>query len=882
MNMSIPLCSFGKQIARHLCDWSKSTRAYRAVACEELDACIDAYTISFIIHDHTPYEHSTLECYAFQSALDSKDVSDYAAELGRCTDKKQFEALVARVLLHYCMDIPNDILGEGNLHDTARDLIHCYISGLVRKLAETFGRDYLKVSRSFLLDQFPSSARIESNTALYASRFEEPLCLEQYGIYDSAAASLRDCYVSPTYCLTEGFLDLNSPPLENLLQTFLFDTVCPELAELQLAQRGTILIRGPHDSGKTSILYKLAHDLTTQSTIKSKRFWGIDLKFLTDANISAPDKLLDALLNHLNCDTGDLQHSILCLDGIDDLLVLSGQENLVDDYIRCLAAGISKIPGCKCIVTTSSGNISGWHSTKLCVVDLLRFSPEACRELIHKYAAAHPSAKEYLLNYAADSLPRWPGLLYASLALNLPMAEQTDYWSARISKMEQLRKDSNHLQTTAETLALSMMEHKKPAECSQEAAHAYANYEDMDITFLRDAYGLTLLGGNHCTARFCSSDAMYYLAARKMEKEATSHLLAGAEDIPNLRNWCNLFSKFPLSEKFLSYYSSFLSHVGEKTDTPFPMINASLTGIKLLELLSGNIPRVELYLKNLPRLCHAYRDTGQNNHMDVSGFMRWVATAGTLGAQLEQFVLQHIDFLDDIQHVSLSKATVLNCVFINCRISFCRIHGTIQNTQFSNTVFNTCDISHVDFCNCQFFNCRFEHCDMTEVSFSDSAMKHTVFADCDLNHSNIHDLRLSDCTFENSRLRLCEFRDIDCCTFKQTDISSTNFSGLDLRNTELEDLYMSGVYGANFWKRTATPNICFKGCSILLQQVKNIYQFLEDISDVKVFNDDAPDQLADPLMVSCEYLFCKGQPIPQDELREFADRFWPDGIVVDS
>lgn len=171
---------------------------------------------------------------------------------------------------------------------------------------------------------------------------------------------------------------------------------------------------------------------------------------------------------------------------------------------------------------------------------------------------------------------------------------------------------------------------------------------------------------------------------------------------------------------------------------------------------------------------------------------------------------------------------------------------------------------------------------MTEVSFTDSAMKHTVFSDCDLNHANIHDLRLSGCTFENSRLRLCEFRDIDCCTFKQADISSTNFSGLDLRNTELEDLYMSGVYGANFWKRTATPNICFKGCSILLQQVKNIYQFLEDISDVTVFDDDAPDQLADPLMVSCEYLFCKGQPIPQDELREFADRFWPDGIVVDS
>jgi len=82
MNTSIPLCSFGKQIARHLCDWHKSNRAYRAVACEELDTCIDAYTISFIIYDHTPYEHSILECYAFQSALDSKDVRDYAAELG--------------------------------------------------------------------------------------------------------------------------------------------------------------------------------------------------------------------------------------------------------------------------------------------------------------------------------------------------------------------------------------------------------------------------------------------------------------------------------------------------------------------------------------------------------------------------------------------------------------------------------------------------------------------------------------------------------------------------------------------------------------------------------------------------------------------------------
>ena len=839
-----------------------------------------------MIYDRSPFEHSILECPAFQIAFEYEDVKNCAAELGGCTDKKRFDALVARVLLYCCMDIPNDIPGKGNLHDTVRNLIHCYISGLVKKLADTFRRDHLKVSRTFLLNQFPSSARIESNTALYASRFEEPLYLEQYGIYDSAAASLKDCYVSPTYHLTEGFLDLNSPPLEDILQTFLFDTVCPELAELQLAQRGTILIRGPHDSGKTSILYKLAHDLITLSTGKSRRFWGIDLKFLTDANIFAPDKLLGALLKHLNCDTGDLQNSILCLDGMDDLLVLSGQENLVDDYIRRLAADISNIPGCKCIVTTSSGNISGWHNTKLCVVDLLRFSPEACRELIHKYAAAHPSAKEYLLNYTADFLPRWPGLLYASLALNLPMTEQTDYWSARITKVEQLWQckgtDIDHSQLAAETLALSMLENHRLEMCSRETMCAYASFNDVEETFLRDAYDLTLLGGDHCTARFFSSDAMYYLAARKMEKEAESYLLTEAEDILNLRNWCNLFSKFPLSKKFLSYYSSFLSYAGKRAATPFLIINASLTDTKLLELLSGNIPRVELYLKNLPGLCHAYRNTAQHNHMDVSGFMRWVATAGTLGAQLEQFVLQHMDFLDDIQHVSLSKATVLNCVFINCRISFCQIHGTIQNTQFSNTVFNTCDISHVDFRNCQFFNCRFEHCDMTEVSFTDSAMKHTVFSDCDLNHANIHDLRLSGCTFENSRLRLCEFRDIDCCTFKQADISSTNFSGLDLRNTELEDLYMSGVYGANFWKRTATPNICFKGCSILLQQVKNIYQFLEDISDVTVFDDDAPDQLADPLMVSCEYLFCKGQPIPQDELREFADRFWPDGIVVDS
>ena len=886
MNIFVPLCSLGRQFALPLCDWSETGVAYSTVTAEELDTCVEDYTRSFVTGVCSPAERMILECPAFQLALTSEEVGRYAAELGGCTEEKKFHAIMARILLCCCMELPHD------MGDSYAIVLHClnrYSSGLIRKLAKTFQRDFLKTSRTFLLEKFPATNLVESNALYYASRYKESLCWEKYTIHDSATASLKDCYVSPTYELA-GYLVFESVPLEGLLESFLSGTVSPALADpllSDLVQRSTALIRGPHGAGKTSILYKLAYDILHGRYETDRCFLGIELKSLADTAVLEPNKLLGAVLEYLNCGIDELENSILCLDGIDDLLLLLGKESLVDTYIRCLAEDIAKIPGCKCVVTSSSGNLCGRRNDKFWVAELRTLSDKSRDELVQKYATVHPTVNERLQSRSVNALPQWPDQLYTALALDLPLREQVDYWSARIQKVEQLwqRRESTgntaQLGSMAETLAVTMMEQQQQAIRNPELA--YPVQEKRDALFLQEAYGLTLLEvGVQFAVRFHASDTIYYLAARKIEKEAAAHLQIGTEDFPNLKSWCGLFSKCPLSPKFLSYYRNFFLDSGAQSDAPFTMMNATLSQNKLVALLPDNTVGMEYYLKNLPILYHAYQDINCHTSLDVSEFLRWLRIAQNLGAQMDNFTLLDMDFLDDIQHFSFAELKIVDCAFVNCKISFCQLRKVIRNTLFSNTVFRNCNLSKVDFLNCRFLHCRFEHCDFTEADLSNSAMKNTVFADCDFNHADVKDLRLSGCTFENSKLRLCAFRHIDCCAFKQTDISAAKFSGLDLRNTELEDLYMSGVYGANFWRNTASPALCFKGCSILLRQIKNIYQFLEDISDVKVFDDENPAQLADPLAVSCEYLFCKGETIPQDDLREFANRFWPDGIKIEN
>ncbi len=893
MNIFVPLCSFGRQFALHLCDWRKTGAVYGAVTAEELDTCVENYTQSFVTCGRFPSERAILECHAFQLALTSEEVGRYAMELGGCTEEKKFHAIMARILLCCCMEIPH------NMGDSYDIVLHCmsrYSSGLIRKLAKTFGRDFLKTSRTFLLEKFPATNLVESNALYYASRYKEPLCWEKYAIYDGAKASLKDCYVSPSYYLAEEYVDSSSVPLDALLELFLFGTVCPAITDLseykqealrQLPQRSTAVIRGPHGSGKTSLLYKLAYDILHGQYKTDRCFLGIELKSLANTAVLEPDKLLGTVLEHLNCGIDELENSILCLDGIDDLLLLLGKESLADTYIRCLSEDIAKISGCKCVVTSSSGALRGKKHEKFWVATLQEFSRDARDELVQKYTIVHPFVKERFLNGSTNSLPRWPDQLYTSLALDLSMTEQVDYWSARISKVEQLwqrREPSFHskqLYLIAETLAVSMMEQEKQAVCKSEVT--YPLREKMDEMFLQEAYGLTFLEiGCRFAVRFHASDAIDYLAARKIEKEAAAHLQSGAEDFQNLKSWCTLFSKSLFSLKFLSYYRNFFLCSGATSDTPFTVMNATLSQNKLVSLLPDNIIGMECYLKNLPSLCHAYQDSNCHTNLDVSEFLRWLAIAQNLGAQMDNFALFDMDFLDDIQHFSFTDLMIVDCAFVNCRISFCQLRKVVRDTLFSNTVFSNCNLSEMEFINCRFLNCRFEHCDFTETDFSHSAMKNTVFIDCDFSYANVKYLRISGCTFATCKLRRCAFRHIDCCAFKQTDVSEVKFGELDLRNIELEDLYMSGVYGANFWRNNTSPALCFKGCSILLRQIKNIYQFLDDISDVKVFEDENQEQLAEPLVVSCEYLFCKGQPIPQDDLREFANRFWPDGIVIES
>lgn len=891
MSIFVPLCSFGRQFALHLCDWSKTGAMYGAVTAEELDTCVENYTRSFITCSRLPFARAILECSAFQLALTSEEVERYAIELGECTDEKKFHAIMARILLCCCMDIPHDI---GDSYDIVLHCMSHYSSGLIRKLAKTFRRGFLKTSRSFLLEKFPATNLVESNASHYASHYQEPLYWENYAIYDDKKASLQDCYVSLPYYFQEKYSDLPTLPLEELLAFFLCGTVYPAISDLpryvqnkvySLSQRSTALIRGPHGSGKTSLLCKLAYDILNGRYKTDRCFFGIDLKSLANTTVLEPDGLLGVVLEYLNCGTDELENSILCLDGIDDLLFLLGKESLVDTYIDRLAVDIAKISGCKCIVTASSGKISGKKHDTLWVAGLREFSKESRDELVQKYAAVHPAVHKRFQNTSTHTLPLRPDQLYTVLALDLPTT-QVDYWSTRIAKVEQLWQvrepavNPEQLLTMAETLAVCMMEQQKLEITNPEVDSAIR--EKTDEMFLQEVYGLTCLEGSCGFAvRFHSLDAVYYLAARKTAKEAEAHLQVGIENLENLKSWCNLFGKYLFSQKFLSYYKNFLSYPREKSDIPFVLINATLSQNKLFSIFPDNLVGMEYYLKNLPILCHVYQDSNCHTSLDSSAFLRWLTIAQGLGAEIDNFTMLDMDFLDDVQHFSFTELEIANCAFINCKVSFCQLRKVIRDTLFSNTVFSHCNLSHVEFINCRFLHCRFEHCDFTEASFH-GTMKNTVFTDCDFNYAKVEKLRLSGCTFENSRLRLCAFQHLDSCSFQQTDISAAKFSGLDLRNIELEDLYMSGVYGANFWRNTAAPTLCFKGCSILLQQIKNIYQFLDDISDVNVFDDENQSQPADPLAVSCEYLFCKGQPIPQEDLCEFANRFWPDGIKIEN
>ncbi len=140
--------------------------------------------------------------------------------------------------------------------------------------------------------------------------------------------------------------------------------------------------------------------------------------------------------------------------------------------------------------------------------------------------------------------------------------------------------------------------------------------------------------------------------------------------------------------------------------------------------------------------------------------------------------------------------------------SFLPLH--FDNLTFINCTFEQTDFSHSDLLDCHFTNCEFANC-----SFAESAIYRTQFKRCRLTGTDF-----SECTFKDSLIDACDacyatfsfsktsqntnlsesllqqmthHKDLifDTCDLEGADFTQTNLNGINLANSEFEQLLFS-------------------------------------------------------------------------------------------
>lgn len=929
--------SLGISVAASFLYESSQNKIFRFIRAIKFHINLKKYTSSFINSCNLAGILEILDQPLFCEAINSKQMKRYVNKLKKCKDLNDLKSIITQ--MSYCCYhfLEDSVENSSVVFNKIEIVLSKYIYGFIKQYSSLFSDGALSIFAQLSLfetkvqEEFeginakldaitPNFLNATGNAEFYSKQFLQPMFYEYKCIYDNHVATRHDCYIAPEYKFLHTS-DSNCPDIFVLIE-YIFcgqfsnqisDAYPPTDNEIEFMKRlrqendNFILITGAPGMGKTSLFYKFAYEKATTNYCENYKFIGLKMRDLAAGGLISPQFPLTPILKHLKCDLVTLENSILFLDGLDELLSLKDIADHRNEFIKNLFAYIKQIKNCKLIITTRPSVDIDTSAHKILEVELLPLSAKRQVVFCENYVHIHPNAKSYTEKLLAKNLAplKIPMALYICVALRIELLNERntlgDIFEQLFLQIEERNYDGSltylgnviEPRFIAQEIAFAMategcdiLENEKTLQVL-ENYYAHTNNTEL-FKLARNVYGLTFYYVNHsCATEFLHKSFAEFLTAEKLEKEAHLLLRSDSANSKIFENWYKLFSCFELSKTVLQFYSYKI----EKEESPDILksvenfINASLSNDWLTKISEFNSQKAFVYIKNMLNLRKFYLRCFARAMivLDLEHLVHCLSICNAQGSLANHLSFVQMSFDMDISYISINHSIFQECHFTN--VTFTKVslnHSIFQECRFTNVTFAEVSFSRASFNNCKFFNCKFIECDLYYADLSDCEFQEAKFGMCCLKSTTMRSSSFRLCEFRDSILECASFFRLSNCTFCNVDVTSAHFSGVDLRTSTLHNLHMQGVIGPGLKEKYCLAEEVFAHSFILLSQIKYIYQFIDSIDNVYVFDDEQPSKKVEPVIAECEFCYCCGLPISKEKLEFVADTYhWPKGIQIE-
>ena len=869
----------------------------------------------------------------FCEAMDSKQMNIYVKKLRKCEDLNDLNNIIAQMAYCCYQFLEDNIENSSSACNKIEIFLSKYIYGFIKQHASLFSNENLPIIAHLSLFEMtvqkafeginakldsitPNYLNATGNAEFYSKQFLQPMFYEYKCVYDNYLATRRDCYITPEYKKPYG----GGPDIFVLIEYIFCGEFSNQISgvhppteheitymkHLHKENYSFILITGAPGMGKTSLFYKFAYEKATTNYCKEYKFIGLKMRELASEGLISPQFPITSIIKHLKCDFVTLENSILFLDGLDELLSLKDIADYRNEYIKNLFAYIKEIKNCKLIITTRPSVNINISELKILELELLPLSTEQQAEFCNKYVRIHPNAKSYTEKLLAMNLTplNIPMALYICVALRIELLNKRnmlgDIFEQLFLQIEERNYDGSltylgnviEPRLIAQEIAFAMavegcdiLENEKTIQVLK---NYYTNTNNSELFNLaKNNYGLTFYYINHsCATEFFHKSFAEFLTAEKLEKEAYLLLRSDNRNSKILETWYKLFSSFDLSESVLQFYSYKI----EKEESPDILksvesfMNTSLSNDWLTKISEFDSHKAVIYIKNILNLRTFYLRCFERGMVDLDSncLMRCLSICNAQGCPANFLSLIRMLFNTNIYNISVNHSNFQDCRFENMNIQVSHIRNKYTHVTFSNVTFTQDSLFTASFNNCKFFSCSFIDCNLRNADFYDCQFQETKFYTCCLENTDMVRSSFQFCEFRDSILKHVSFRRLNNCTFCNVDITWADFRGVDLRTSKLHNLHIRGVIGPGLKEKDCLAETVFSGSFILLSQIKYIYQFIDSITNIHIFDDEQPSKKVEPIVAECEFRYCCGLPISKENLKFVADTYhWPDGIQIE-
>ena len=155
----------------------------------------------------------------------------------------------------------------------------------------------------------------------------------------------------------------------------------------------------------------------------------------------------------------------------------------------------------------------------------------------------------------------------------------------------------------------------------------------------------------------------------------------------------------------------------------------------------------------------------------------------------EEVLVTHLKAEDQ----DLDPVELYDCTIINAKLT----GSTLKRWVFENCIFKDSDLSNVTFENCIFDQCNFVSCRMIGVDLTknQSQSLQLSFKDCDLSLSNFSGLHLTEIQFTDSQ---CSETDFSHSQMSKCHFRNTRVNGAIFENTNLNSSHLVGALDESF------------------------------------------------------------------------------------